>query len=174
MVSTYPKSPSNQHCSTLQVYSPDPTQASRNHHQPHCNPLNSLSANNLPGSAYHLYLQRIACCYTLQLHSFRRRQSSTSACKCDSRARRTQQSQTCRPYHDSRASRSTLCPLVVVRTSSVFSPGCTAFRMPAPAAVFFKAVLCPPFAATASALALLSPRCKQHEHQYSFKMIVRR
>ena len=45
--------------------------------------------------------------------------------------------------------------------------------MPAPAAVFFKAVLYPPFAATASALALLSPRCKQHEHQYSFKMIVR-
>ena len=68
MVSTYPKSPSHQHCSTLQVYSPDQTQATRNHHQPECHPLNSLSANHLPGSAHHLYLQRIAC-YTLQLHS---------------------------------------------------------------------------------------------------------
>ena len=69
MVSTYPKSSSHQHCSTPQVYSPDRIQASRNLHQPERLPSNSLSATRPLGSAYHLNLQHIACCYTLQLHS---------------------------------------------------------------------------------------------------------
>ena len=64
-----------------------------------------------------------------------------------------------------RASRSTLYPLVVVRTSSVFSPGCIGFRTPLPFAACFKQCLYPPFALTASALALRAPRCKQCEHR---------
>ena len=74
--------------------------ASRNHHQPECHPLKSFSANHPPGSAYNFYLQHVACCYTLQLHIFRLRLSSTSACKCDSQARRTQHSQICRTYRE--------------------------------------------------------------------------
>ena len=100
MVSTYPKSSSHQHCSTPQVYSPDRIQASQNLHQPECLPSNSLSATRPLGSAYHLYLQHIACCYTLQLHSFKRRQSSTSACKRDSRVICTLQGRICATYHD--------------------------------------------------------------------------
>ena len=72
-----------------------------------------------------------------------------------------------------RASRDTCRPLYVVRTTIVFSPGCTAFRTSAPAAVCFKSILYPPFAATASALALLSVRCKQYRHHHSFTMVAR-
>lgn len=98
-------------CSTLQVQCLDLRTVSRNLHQPQRLPLNSFSATRLLGCGYHLCLQHIACCYSLQLQGVRRRQNSKNAANCKSRARHTLQYE--RAQHTVIASLSQAMPSIV-------------------------------------------------------------